>query len=62
MKATNTNFDGSRTQWRGNIERTRKLVRLYSDQYDHAAPSTLNHACEAIRTDARVRLVEGVNI
>lgn len=62
MKATNADFDGSCAQWRGDVERTWKLVRLYPDQHDHAVAGTLNHACQAIRTDARIRLVVGVNI
>src|SRR6516165_1017838 len=62
MKTTNTNFDGSRAQWRGEIERTWKLVRLYPDHHDHAVAGTRNHAREAIRPDTRVRLVVGVNI
>jgi hypothetical protein len=62
MKTTNTNFDGSRAEWRGKIERAWKLVRLDSDQHNHAVAGTLNHARETMGPDARVRLVIGVNI
>jgi hypothetical protein len=49
METTKTNLDASRAKWRSDIERTRKLIRLYPDQHDHAVSSTLNHACEAKR-------------
>ena len=49
------------TQRLSDIERTRKLFGLDPSQHHHAGARALNHAREASRADARVRLVVNVD-
>jgi len=48
------------TQWRSNIECTRKLVGLDPDQHHHASVRALDHARKASGANARIRFVVDV--
>jgi len=46
----------------GDVERARELDRLNANQHHHSAPGGLDHARQALRVDARVVLVVGVQL
>ena len=61
MEAADSDLNASRTQRRGDIERTRKLIGLDPDQHHHTGTRAFDHAREVSWTDARVRLVINVD-
>ena len=62
MKPADGHLHAAREKRLRQIERVRKLIRLHADEHHHARAGLLDHAREAFRTDARVRLVKGMDL
>src|SRR5262249_41208567 len=62
MKAADRHRDVSLTQRLGKIERARELVRLNSDQHNHAGARDTDHRGKTIAADVRIGLVKRMNV
>ncbi|MDQ3907125.1 MAG: hypothetical protein M3268_02150 [Acidobacteriota bacterium] len=61
MKAADGDADSALAQARGNIERTRKLIRLHADEHHHPVARLFDQGGNFSLTNVRVRFVEGVD-
>ena len=62
VEAADRDRDAALAQRPGEIERARELVRLHADQHHHAGAGRLDQRRETARVDARVGLVEGMDV
>jgi hypothetical protein len=62
VEAAEADLDAALAQRARDVEGTGKLVRLYADQHDHAGAGRFDQRRDAVGADARVGLVEGVDV
>src|SRR5262249_47453556 len=62
VEAADADLNAALAQWPRDVEGAGKLVRLDTDQHHHAGIGRLDQPSDAVDVDARVGLVEAVNL